>query len=58
MKYRALFAALCVALAFGAAACGGGGGGSDNSANGNTDVSGSLSMMAIWAGEERRRSRP
>src|SRR5215211_9420933 len=54
MRYRSLFAALAVALAFGAAACGGG---SDNdesgSASGNEDVTGSLSMMAIWAGEEQ-----
>jgi len=53
MKYRALLAALAVALAIGATACGGGGGGSDNNASGNKDVSGSLSMMAIWAGEEQ-----
>jgi alpha-glucoside transport system substrate-binding protein len=52
MRYRALFAALAVALAFGAAACGGGGD-SDSSGSGSKDVSGSLSMMAIWAGEEQ-----
>src|SRR5437764_3134202 len=52
MRYRSLLAALAVALAFGAAACGGGGGG-NNKAKGNTEVSGSLSMMAIWAGEEQ-----
>ncbi|MGD5540980.1 extracellular solute-binding protein, partial [Xanthomonas citri pv. citri] len=46
-------AALAVALAFGAAACGGGGDSSSSSSSGNEDVSGSLSMMAIWAGEEQ-----
>ena len=50
MRYRSVLAALAVALAFGAAACGGGGG-SDDNASGNEDVKGSLSMMAIWAGE-------
>ena len=53
MRYRSLLAALAVALAFGAAACGGGG--DDNEgAKGSEDVSGSLSMMAIWAGEEQK----
>jgi ABC-type glycerol-3-phosphate transport system substrate-binding protein len=52
MRYRPLLAALAVALAFGAAACGGGG--NDNEGGGaNSDVKGSLSMMAIWAGEEQ-----
>jgi ABC-type glycerol-3-phosphate transport system substrate-binding protein len=47
--------ALAVALALGAAACGGGGSSNDNSSAGtNTDVKGSLSMMAIWAGEEQQ----
>jgi alpha-glucoside transport system substrate-binding protein len=52
MRYRSVLAALAVALAFGAAACGGGGG--DNNAGGNEDVTGSLSTMAIWAGEEQK----
>jgi alpha-glucoside transport system substrate-binding protein len=52
MRYRSVLAALAVALAFGAAACGGGGG--DNDGGGNEDVTGSLSTMAIWAGEEQK----
>jgi alpha-glucoside transport system substrate-binding protein len=53
MRYRSVLAALAVALAFGAAACGGGG--SDNGgAKGSEDVTGSLSTMAIWAGEEQK----
>jgi alpha-glucoside transport system substrate-binding protein len=54
MRYRSLFAALAVALAFGASACGGSDNSSDNSSgNANEDVKGSLSTMAIWAGEEQ-----
>jgi alpha-glucoside transport system substrate-binding protein len=53
MRYRSVLAALAVALAFGAASCGGGGG-NDNNAGGNEDVTGSLSTMAIWAGEEQK----
>ena len=53
MRYRPLLAALAVALAFGAAACGGGGDSNSSSSGGNEDVNGSLSMMAIWAGEEQ-----
>jgi maltose-binding protein MalE len=53
MRYRSLLAALAVALAFGAAACGGGGGDNEG-AKGSEDVTGSLSMMAIWAGEEQQ----
>jgi alpha-glucoside transport system substrate-binding protein len=53
MRYRSVLAALAVALAFGAASCGGGGG-NDNNAGGNKDVTGSLSTMAIWAGEEQK----
>jgi ABC-type glycerol-3-phosphate transport system substrate-binding protein len=53
MRYRALFAALAVGLALGAAACGGGGSSDNSSSSGNKDVSGSISMMAIWAGEEQ-----
>jgi len=52
MKYRPVLAVLVVALALGAAACGGGGDG-NGSASGNEDVTGNLSMMAIWAGEEQ-----
>ena len=52
MRYRSVFAALAVALAFGAAACGGGNS-SNGGAKGNEDVTGKLSMMAIWAGEEQ-----
>jgi alpha-glucoside transport system substrate-binding protein len=54
MRYRSIFAALAVALAFGVAACGGGGNDNNNEgASANEDVSGSLSMMAIWAGTEQ-----
>jgi alpha-glucoside transport system substrate-binding protein len=54
MRYRSLFAALAVALAFGASACGGSDNSSDNSSgSANEDVKGSLSTMAIWAGEEQ-----
>jgi alpha-glucoside transport system substrate-binding protein len=53
MRYRWLvFALLVGALAFAAAGCGGdddGGGG----AEGSEDVSGEISVMAIWAGEEQ-----
>jgi alpha-glucoside transport system substrate-binding protein len=52
MRYRSVLAALAAALAFAAAGCGGdddGGGGG----GGNEDVSGSISTMAIWAGEEQ-----
>lgn len=54
MRYRSLFAALVVALALGATACGGGDSNdSSSSGNANEDVKGSLSTMAIWAGEEQ-----
>ena len=53
MRYRPLLAALAIALAFGASACGGGGDSNSSSSGGNEDVKGSLSMMAIWAGEEQ-----
>src|SRR4051794_29414216 len=53
MRFRALVAVFAVALAFGTAACGGGGGG-DNNAKGNENVSGSVSVMAIWAGKEQQ----
>ncbi len=53
MKYRVVLGALIGALAFAAAGCGGGGDG-DGGASGNEDVSGSISIMAIWAGEEQK----
>jgi alpha-glucoside transport system substrate-binding protein len=51
MRYGTVLAALAAVLAFAAAGCGGddGGGG----AEGSEDVSGSISTMAIWAGEEQ-----
>jgi alpha-glucoside transport system substrate-binding protein len=52
MRYRSVLAALAAVLAFAAAGCGGddnGGGGVE----GSEDVSGSLSMMAIWGGDEQ-----
>ncbi|HEU5066343.1 MAG TPA: ABC transporter substrate-binding protein [Gaiellaceae bacterium] len=53
MRYGSVLATLAAVLAFAAAGCGGddnGGGG----AEGNEDVSGSISTMAIWAGEEQK----
>jgi alpha-glucoside transport system substrate-binding protein len=53
MRYRLGLGALISVLALAAAGCGG----SDDdggSAKGNTDVSGSISIMAIWAGEEQK----
>jgi len=48
MRYRSLFAALAISVAFGVAACGGGGGSDNNdSGSANKDVSGSLS---VWPG--------
>ena len=51
MRYRSVLVALAAVLAFAAAGCGGddGGGGVE----GSEDVSGSISTMAIWAGEEQ-----
>jgi alpha-glucoside transport system substrate-binding protein len=54
MKYRLMLGALFGALAFAAAGCGGGGNNGGGGAKGSTDVSGSLSIMAIWAGEEQK----
>ena len=53
MRYGTVLAALAAVLAFAAAGCGGGddGGGGGK---GNEDVSGSVSVMAIWAGEEQK----
>jgi alpha-glucoside transport system substrate-binding protein len=53
MRYGSVLAALAAVLALALAGCGGddnGGGG----AEGNEDVSGSISAMAIWAGEEQK----
>ncbi|MGH3132908.1 MAG: ABC transporter substrate-binding protein [Gaiellaceae bacterium] len=51
MRYRWLvFALLVGVLAFVAAGCGGG---DDGGAEGSEDVTGSISIMAIWAGEEQ-----
>jgi alpha-glucoside transport system substrate-binding protein len=51
MRYRSVLVALAAVLAFAAAGCGGDDGG--NGAEGSEDVSGSISTMAIWAGEEQ-----
>ena len=52
MRYRWLVLALLVgALAFVAAGCGGGD--DDGGAEGSEDVSGSISLMGIWGGEEQ-----
>jgi alpha-glucoside transport system substrate-binding protein len=53
MRYGTVLAALAAALAFAAAGCGGGDNG-DGGAEGNEDVSGSISTMAIWAGQEQK----
>ena len=53
MRYGSVLAALAAALAFAAAGCGGDDGGGGDAASGSEDVSGSISMMAIWAGEEQ-----
>jgi alpha-glucoside transport system substrate-binding protein len=51
MRFRWIVLTLFVgALAFVAAGCGGGG---DDGAEGSEDVTGSISIMAIWAGEEQ-----
>jgi alpha-glucoside transport system substrate-binding protein len=53
MRYRWLvFALLVGALAFVAAGCGGGD--DDGGAEGSEEVSGSISIMAIWGGEEQQ----
>ena len=52
MRYGSVFAALFAAVAFAAAGCGGDDNGGGD-AGGSEDVSGSISTMAIWAGEEQ-----
>ena len=52
MRYGSVLAALFAALAFAAAGCGGDDNGGGD-AGGSEDVSGSISTMAIWAGEEQ-----
>ncbi|MBA2740393.1 MAG: extracellular solute-binding protein [Actinobacteria bacterium] len=47
------FALVVGALAFVAAGCGGGDDGGGGDATGNEDVTGEISVMAIWAGEEQ-----
>jgi ABC-type glycerol-3-phosphate transport system substrate-binding protein len=53
MRYGSALAALAAVLAFAAAGCGGGDNG-DGGAKGSEDVSGSISTMAIWTGEEQK----
>jgi hypothetical protein len=53
MRYGSVLAALAAALLFAAAGCGGGDDGGGG-AEGSEDVSGSVSVMAIWAGEEQQ----
>jgi alpha-glucoside transport system substrate-binding protein len=50
MRHGSVLAALAAVLAFAAAGCGGDGGGD---AAGSADVSGSISTMGIWGGEEQ-----
>ena len=52
MRYRLVLGALVSALAFAAAGCGGDSGG-NGGAGGSEDVTGSISIMAIWAGDEQ-----
>jgi alpha-glucoside transport system substrate-binding protein len=54
MKYRMALGALLSALALAAAGCGGGDNGGDGGSSGNEDVTGSISVMGIWAGEEQK----
>jgi ABC-type glycerol-3-phosphate transport system substrate-binding protein len=54
MRYGSVLATLAAVLAFAAAGCGGGDDNGGGGAKGNEDVSGSISAMAIWAGEEQR----
>lgn len=53
MRYRLGLGALIGVLAFAATGCGGGGD-SGGAAKGSKDVTGSISIMAIWAGEEQK----
>ena len=53
MRYRFGLGVLISVLALAAAGCGGDDGG-NGGAKGNEDVSGSISIMAIWAGEEQK----
>src|SRR6187551_131889 len=55
MRYRSVLVAMlgALALAFAATGCGGGDSG-DEGAKGSEDVTGSISIMAIWAGEEQK----
>jgi alpha-glucoside transport system substrate-binding protein len=53
MRYGTVLATLAAVLAFAAAGCGGGDDGGGG-AKGSEDVSGSVSVMAIWAGEEQK----
>ena len=53
MRYRLVFGALLAGLAFAAAGCGGDDDGG-NGASGSEDVTGSISIMAIWTGNEQR----
>src|SRR5687767_13249640 len=52
MRYRLVLGALVSAFAFALAGCGGDSG-DNGDAGGSEDVTGSISIMAIWAGEEQ-----
>ena len=54
MRHGSVLAALAAVLALAAAGCGGGGDDGGDGAQGNEDVSGSISTMAIWAGQEQK----
>jgi alpha-glucoside transport system substrate-binding protein len=54
MRYGSVLATLAAALAFAAAGCGGSDDNGDGGAKGSEDVSGSISTMAIWAGQEQK----
>ncbi len=54
MRYGSALATLAAVLAFAAAGCGGGDDNGGEGAKGNEDVSGSISTMAIWAGQEQK----
>jgi alpha-glucoside transport system substrate-binding protein len=53
MRYGTVLASLAAVLALAAAGCGGGDDGGGG-AEGSEDVSGSISTMAIWAGQEQK----
>ena len=54
MRDRSVLAALLAVLALAAAGCGGDNNGGGGEAKGNENVTGNVSVMAIWAGREQQ----